>query len=619
MADHSTEPAAQGAAAIDAARLRADFARLASPGQARALVDMARSAIATQGALRIGIVHTYTSDLLDPWLDAAAAIEGFSADIHHAPYGLALGEAQPGSALAAFRPDLLLLLLQPADLDPALDRPVAGLDAGARDALATAAVERLVALAGSFATVGAGRTIATVLPALSPPDLGLFDAQGEGSQAALRATIRARAGTALRERVAGATLLDLDSLFAQVGLDAGFDRRFWYSARFPFTPPAAAELARRVVALGVALKRPRAKVIALDADNTLWGGVIGEDGIEGIALGPDYPGACYVDFQRRIEGLQQRGFILVLVSKNNEADVLEVLRTHPHMLLREDAFAAMRVNWRPKVDNLADLAEELQLGLDSFVFVDDSDYEVALMRRELPMVDCIQVPARAVDVPACLDRVPRLEILALTAEDRAKTAMYAAERERRKLRRTMEGEGVDLAAYLRSLDMRMTIGLDDARRVKRISQLTNKTNQFNLTTRRYDEGAIAAMVADPSWTVAHFSLADSFGDSGVVGVALIERLAPARARLDSFLMSCRVIGREAEAAFLSALLRRLAGDGVRQVDAEFLPTPKNALASGFLAANDFEPGPDGGWIRDLASAPPSAADAWPIAVDLAEC
>lgn len=617
MADHSRE-LAHDAAATGQARLRADFARLASPGQARALAEVARGVVAAQGALRIAVVHTYTSDLLDPWFDAAAAIEGFTASIHHAPYGLALAEAQPGSALAAFRPDLLLLLLQPADLDPALDRPVAGLEPGARAALASAAADRLVALAGAFATVGAGRVVMTVLPPLAPPDLGLFDAMGEGSQAALHAAIREQAGVALRERVPGATLLDLEALFALVGQASGFDRRFWYSARFPFAPPAAAELARRVVALGVALKRPRAKVIALDADNTLWGGIIGEDEMEGIALGPDYPGSCYADFQRRIEGLQQRGFILVLVSKNNEADVLEVLRTHPHMRLREDAFAAMRINWRPKVDNLAEMAEELQLGLESFIFVDDSDHELALMRRELPMVECVQVPARAVDVPACLDRVPRLEILALTAEDRAKTAMYAAERERRKLRRTMEGEGVDLAAYLRSLDMRMTIGLDDARRVKRISQLTNKTNQFNLTTRRYDEGAIAAMIADPGWIVAHFSLADSFGDSGLVGVALIERTAPELARLDSFLMSCRVIGRQAEAAFLAALLRHLAAAGVRVVAAEFIPTAKNALASGFLAANGFEPEPGGGWRRDLAATPPNPEDAYPIAVDLAQ-
>ncbi len=250
------------------------------------------------------------------------------------------------------------------------------------------------------------------------------------------------------------------------------------------------------------------------------------------------------------------------------------------------------------------------------MLIDDSAYECAAVRRELPQVEVIQTPARAVDVPLCLDKVARLEILSLTAEDCARTAMYAQDRERRELKRTLAGEGVDLGQHLRSLDMRMRVGFDDPRPLKRLAQLTQKTNQFNLTTRRYDEAAMQAMIEAPDWIVAHFSLADSFGDSGLVGLALAHLPGDGTARLDSVLMSCRVIGREAEAAFLETLLRELAARGVTHVAAQYLPTPKNMPAKAFLPTQRFTRGADGHWHRDLATEPPQSAETWPIAVDI---
>ncbi|MEO9149952.1 MAG: HAD-IIIC family phosphatase, partial [Burkholderiaceae bacterium] len=331
------------------------------------------------------------------------------------------------------------------------------------------------------------------------------------------------------------------------------------------------------------------------------------------ALGPDYPGNAYVDFQRRLLGLQQRGFILVLCSKNNAADVDEVLDRHPHQVLRQQHFAAKRVNWEPKPDNLAALAAELNLGLDSFVFVDDSDYECEAVRRQCPQIEVIQVPARAVDVPTCLDRVARLEVLSLTAEDRAKTALYAQERKRREASAGVPTGG-DLSDYLASLGMKMRVALNPVGQLTRLAQLTQKTNQFNLTTRRYDEQRMGGMLQADDWLVASFSLADAFGDSGVVGLALFRLAGDERAELDTFLMSCRVIGRRAEAAFLQALLRHLEGLGVRQIAAEFLPTAKNGLAQEFLTEQGFLPLPDGRLGRDLRDNPPAAESAFPISV-----
>jgi FkbH-like protein len=324
-----------------------------------------------------------------------------------------------------------------------------------------------------------------------------------------------------------------------------------------------------------------------------------------------------MDFQRRLLDYQQRGFILALCSKNNPADVDQVLKEHPHQLLRDQHFAAQRVNWLPKADNLVSLAEELNLGLDSFVFIDDSEHECAAIRHRLPQVEVIQTPARPLDVPTCLEHVARLEVLSLTAEDLAKTELYAQERRRRDSRLRAESDSTDQRDYLASLEMKMRIGLNDSAHVARLSQMTQKTNQFNLTTRKYDEHQMQAFILGVDWVVAHFSLADVFGDSGIVGLALFRSMTPEQAELDTFLMSCRVIGREAESAFLHAVLRRLAGQGINEVVADYMPTAKNGLVKDFLPAQGFTKSGDGRYRRDLRLEPPEPESAFPISVEFA--
>ena len=583
--------------------------------QAQRLVAHAGTLEPAAQDFRIAVVHTYTSDLLNPWFALEGILAGLSADVYHAPHGVTVQEAQAGSGLLQHRPDLTLLLLQPRDLHPGLaaGTPLAALDAEAQQQLRTEVLERLAHLVGRFRAQPVGQIVLTLLPRLFGPGLGGYDVQSESSEQAWWAALKADIGGWLRQSVPAANLLDLDEVLQTIGRDQFFDRRYWYSAQFPFTPVAAREVARRVMAIGAVLKFPRAKVIALDADNTLWGGVIGEDGMDGIALGPDYPGNAYVDFQRRLLALQQRGFILVLCSKNNAADVDEVLEKHPLQLLRQEHFAARRVNWDTKPENLAALAAELNLGLDSFVFVDDSDYECEAVRRQWPQIEVVQTPARAVDVPGCLDRVARLEVLSLTSEDRAKTALYAQERKRREASANVPSSG-DLTDYLASLQMKMRVALNPAAQLTRLAQLTQKTNQFNLTTRRYDEQQMRAMLDADDWLVASFSLADTFGDSGVVGLAMFRLPTADRAELDTFLMSCRVIGRRAEAAFLHTLLRHFAERGVQYVTAEFLPTAKNALAKDFLAEQGFVPSSEGRLQIDLQDNPPLAESAFPIAV-----
>jgi FkbH-like protein len=565
--------------------------------------------------LRLGVVHSYTSDLLDPWLGLAGALEGLKVMTYHAPYGLSLEEADPRSGLVAHSPDITLILLRREDLHPDLARPVVALPQDQQAILSSQALDRLFAIIASFRAHKVGHLIVTILPEQTGPALGIYDPLSERSEAVWWSALKAEIGRRLRNGVEASLFLDLDEVLAQVGRDAFFDPRLWYSARFPFSAAAAHEFSRRVAGLGAAMKFPKVKVIALDADNTLWGGIIGEDGFDGIALGHEYPGNAYMAFQRRLLDFQQRGFILALCSKNNPADVDQALSEHPHQILKPEHFAATRVNWEPKTDNLVALAEELNLGLDSFIFVDDSDYECALVRRELPEVEVVQTPARPVEVPYCLDQVARLELLSLTAEDLKKTEMYAQERTRRELRQSAERSG-GLEGYLASLEMVMMVGIDEPGPLKRLSQMTLKTNQFNLTTRRYDEQHMHRLIDAPEWMVAHFSLKDIFGDSGIVGLALFDLTVPGLAQLDTFLMSCRVIGRKAESAFLNVLLKQLAAAGFREVVADYLPTPKNGLVTNFLPDHGFGLGTDGRFRRNLNSTPPLPDSAFPMSVEV---
>ena len=582
--------------------------------EARKLVVRAGALGAPAHSLRLAIVHSYTSELLDPWLSLAAALQGLDLQTYHAPYGMTVQQAQENSGIVNHKPDITLLLLQPEDLHPDLTKPLSRFSASQQGELSAEVLERLQSMVSQFRKYKVGQIVLSMLPALQARGLGLYDAHSERSESAWWARLKTEIAGFLRNSVQSSLFLDLDEVLRQVGRVSFFDHRLWYSARFPFTPEAGREIARRIVGLGAVMKFPKAKVIVLDADNTLWGGIIGEDGMDGIALGPDYPGNTFLDFQRRLLDYQQRGFILALCSKNNPADLDQVLREHPHQLLRDEHFAARRVNWVPKTDNLISLAEELNLGLDSFIFVDDSDHECAAVRQRLPQVEVVQTPARPIDIPSCLEHVARLEVLSLTAEDLVKTEMYAQERQRREMKEQVETSGAGMGDYLASLDMKMQVSFNKPAHLARLSQMTQKTNQFNLTTRRYNEQQMQEFIARADWLVADFSLMDMFGHSGIAGLAVVRLVGEQEAELDTLLMSCRVIGRSAESAFLHCLLRDLAAKGVTNVVADFLPTAKNELVKTFLHDQGFELGSDGRYRWHLGDKPPRPESAFPVAV-----
>jgi len=322
----------------------------------------------------------------------------------------------------------------------------------------------------------------------------------------------------------------------------------------------------------------------LDCDNTLWGGVVGEDGVGGLTLGQDGTGSAYVDFQRAIRRLAGRGTVLALASKNEEADVWSVFDTHPAMALRRRDIAAWRINWSDKADNIAAIAEELGIGLDAIAFWDDNPIERESVQAALPNVLVLDCPKQVIDWPKALLECAAFARFEVTAEDRRKTALYKA---RAEFVTEISGR-TDRVGFLRSIQLRPQALPIEPASLARAAQLCAKTNQFNLRAARHSSGDLADIARADGAVALLVRLADRFGDHGIVGLVIARPTTdPTVAFLDTFLLSCRVLGRHLEAWLLDACIRLLRDRGVRYLAGEFIPRERNAMAAGFLAEHGF--------------------------------
>jgi FkbH-like protein len=380
---------------------------------------------------------------------------------------------------------------------------------------------------------------------------------------------------------------DVAAAESEMGYRQWFDARLWLLTRCRMSNAAMKRLARNLSALVRAWKGQTRKCLALDLDNTLWGGIVGEDGPQGIVLAEEGPGLAFTEFQEELAHLSRKGVILAICSKNNEEDALEALRSHPSMRLREDSFAARRINWQDKAQNLKELAAELNIGLDSFVFVDDNPAERSLVRMALPEVYVPDWPEDPGEYKAALLDLAAEYFcrVAVTAEDRERNAMYHAERGRVSL----ASAAGSLTDYYQSLQMRAQIALADSFSIPRIAQLTQKTNQFNLTTRRYTEADIRAFAGQPEAIVLSLHLRDRFSDQGIVGVMILRERKHKAWWIDTLLLSCRVIGRGVENAFVGFAQQLLLARGAAEMIGEYLPSKKNSLAANLYKDLGFEP------------------------------
>jgi FkbH-like protein len=395
-------------------------------------------------------------------------------------------------------------------------------------------------------------------------------------------------GHVARHKPDNLLLVDIEKCIADVSTQRAVDWRLWGSARLLYTTDFLRSYAAKVCPVFRTLTGRARKVLVLDCDNTLWDGVLGEDGIDGIGMDPTTTrGRPFADAQRLALSLQQRGVLIGLCSKNNAEDVAAVISSHPQMVLRDEHIAIRRVNWNNKVGNLREIAAALNVGLDSIVFVDDSDFEAGLVESLLPEVMVVRVPPQreqyAQTLRQCRDAFWSPQA---TQEDRQRTVSYRQQAERADEATRFS----DMGDYLKSLQLTMTVYADDAAQTARMSQLTQKTNQFNLTTRRYSEAQVSQLLGSDRHTVFTFGLGDRFGDLGITGLAIvaIDPADPTLAEIDSFLLSCRALGRGAEQKFLTHVLRTLSERGIAAVTACHVATSKNAQTASFFDDAGFD-------------------------------
>jgi FkbH-like protein len=325
------------------------------------------------------------------------------------------------------------------------------------------------------------------------------------------------------------------------------------------------------------------KCIVVDLDNTLWGNIVGEDGFEGIKIGPDPEGRSFVEFQKVIKSLSENGIILAINSKNNQKDAMRVINDHPHMVLRKNDFSCIKINWNDKISNMKEIAKELNIGLDSIVFFDDDPVNRELIRMSIPEINTIELPIDPSNYAQILRNLNDFNLLKITQDDTKRKIMYEQEQNRQKLESSTE----NLNEYLRKLNIKIKIKLNDKFSIERISQLILKTNQFNLTTKRYQEEEIKQFVDDQTIIVGCAEVEDKFGKSGITNVFIIKKNSEEWV-IDTFLLSCRVMGRGIEEAILGKILEIGKDNGIERIKAKFVLTEKNQPTENFLKNYGFE-------------------------------
>jgi len=531
----------------------------------RKIADPARYA-GVLTPLRLAVLGASTLDHLVPALRAVGARHGFLIDCYLADYGQYLREiADPTSGLHAFAPEVVLIALDATHLvgEQISDTPEAALDL---------TMDRLrSAWRAVIAQFGAQVIQQTVLPSMLPL-MGSNEHALPGSPARMVAALNIHLRSAAREE--GIDLLAIDDAVAIDGLDAWHDPVLWLKGKQEVSPVAAQQYAELALRLVAARRGRSAKCLVLDLDNTLWGGVIGDDGLNGIALGQgSAEGEAYLSLQRYALDLMKRGVLLAVCSKNDEAVAREAFERHPDMILRLEHITSFVANWEDKPTNLRRIADEIGIGPDSLVFVDDNPFERNLVRRALPMVRVPELPEDAALYARTVARAGYFEALALTEEDRERTALYAANAARAKTR----GNGLDLTSYLESLQMVLEWKRFDTAGQQRIVQLVNKTNQFNLTTRRYSDAEIAGLMADPNVLALQFRLRDTFGDNGVIAIVIGRHTPDGEVDLETWLMSCRVLGRGVEGACLAVVAAEAKRIGATALLGRYVPTDRNDM------------------------------------------
>jgi FkbH-like protein len=382
-------------------------------------------------------------------------------------------------------------------------------------------------------------------------------------------------------------LIDFENVLAKNGINNSIDLRYFYSSKALYTLGTFINYSSFIKPYVFAATGKAKKALIFDCDNTLWKGILGEDGFDGIEMSSKTKnGAIFSEIQNIALSLVKRGIIIGLCSKNNYQDVQEVIEKHPDIKLKNEDITIKKINWKDKVSNLNEIAKELNIGLDSIVFVDDSSFEVNFVKKEIPEIKVLQVPKNLYEYPELLRKNLGLFFnLSMTKEDFKKIQMYKQQVKRQEAEKNFK----NLDNYLESLGLKVTINVDNPEIVPRMAQMTQKTNQFNLTTKRYTETDIKNFVENSKYRIIAISVSDNFGDSGITGLAIVELDKENKEGIiDSLLMSCRIIGRKIEFAFMDIIIETLSKENIKVLKANYLKTLKNEQVSNYYEKCAFE-------------------------------
>lgn len=541
---------------------------------------------ATIRSLRLAILCSFNLELIARNLEVTLNQRGFATHLYFSGYGQWETDAlNPASELYQFAPDIVVLFAEFSDLVPPLACESNSLLEKEAQELGKRAWQKVEMVVKQLLHNLPSQTVILCHNAIFAPVSPLGLLEGNAGYSITRTTeefnrhLRDRCKTEPR-----LLMFDYANLVSKHGWKTWYDHRLWHLGRIRLARTGLNILAQQYARYIAALLTPRRKCLVLDLDNTLWGGVIGEDGLSGIQVGHEKIGLAYREFQMAALALSQRGIILAVCTKNNPNDALTVLREHPDTVLRPEHFACMEINWEPKPENMRRIAQKLNIGLDSLVFWDDSPVEREIVSHQLPEVLVVDVPDDPSDYAVHLLELECFDTLSLTDEDRRRGEMYRQQAQREIY---FESPSGSLEDFYSSLDIVVTIREASDFALPRIAQLTQRTNQFNFTTRRYSENEVQALAGDRNYRLYSLQLKDRFGDLGIVGAAIV-RQESGYWHVENFLMSCRALGRSVEHAFLAYLVGQAEDRGAELVG-YFRSTQKNEPSRAFLAKHGLEP------------------------------
>lgn len=521
--------------------------------------------------IRIALLASSTVDHFVSVLRAYLMRDGYRPEFYVAEFNTMFQAAlDPNSELYAFEPDLIWVFTNYRDLNFRLETVT---DSDQQEAEIDDALAQLAVLWAGLQKHSTARILQNNAEHAQERIMGNYEARHPGS---LSQRV-SRFNESLSQTESGELqIFDLARLAANFGLSRWHDQQYWYHSKHAFAPDATGLVAHAGARLIRGLMGRAYKCAVVDLDNTMWGGVIGDDGVGGIKLGQGDPdGEAFLDFQRYLKALQARGIILAVCSKNEESNAAEAFKTHPEMVLSLDDIAVFVCNWNNKAENIRTIANTLEIGLDSLVFVDDNPAERALVREILPMVAVPELPEDPALYCSVLDREGYFELSTFSDEDRNRGTMYRDNAQRK----ILQTQITDVESFLSNLDMRCSTGRVDELTLPRVVQLINKSNQFHLTTTRYSDQRVLEMLEDPNFDCLYFKLADRFGDNGLISAVLLEQRDGAVV-VDTWVMSCRVLSRGMEDFIHNEILDIAGQRGATHVEGNYIRTAKNNLVAG---------------------------------------